>query len=59
MINNKIHYKYGIEFKGTIVSFNEKLQKYRIRITEWIGKGYPHLEYHLTEEEIRTRSSVG
>ena len=53
MLNKKVHFKKGIEFKGTVVSYDEKIQKFKIKIDEWIGKGYPHLIYWLTEEEIQ------
>lgn len=47
-----IHYKGLIEFKGEVLYFDEVLQKYKIKVTEWLGRGYPHLVYYLTKEEI-------
>lgn len=54
MIEKQIHYKNIIEFKGTVVTFDPSIQKYKINVTEWIGRGYPHLVYWLTEEQINS-----
>ena len=59
LIGKKIHYKKLIEFKGEVISFDKQTNKYKIKVTEWIGKGYPHLFYYLSEEETRTHSSDG
>ena len=46
----KIHYKYlGIEFKG--IFLKDVFGKYKIQVTEWIGEGYPHQYYYLTNEQ--------
>lgn len=58
MIGKKIYYKCGIKFKGEVVSFDKSIQKFKIKVTEWIGKGYPHLNYWLTEEEINKYCTI-
>ena len=38
--------------KNYIDRYSETAQRYVINITEWLSKGYPHLTYYLTKEEI-------
>lgn len=45
-----------IKFKGKIEFFDSEIQKYRIKIYEWGGRGYPHFYYHLTKKEIEERT---
>lgn len=44
--------KFGIEFKGFIVK--ECYEFYHVQITEWIGKGYPHLKYYIKKSEYES-----
>lgn len=48
----RIHYKSVIEFKGTIEYFDSEIHRYKIKIDEWIGKGYPHLYYYITKKQL-------
>ena len=39
-----VEYKFlQIHFKGEIEFFATEIQKYKIKVNAWIGKGYPHL----------------
>lgn len=42
-----------INFKGTIEWFDPEIQKYKIKVNEWIGKGYPHLFYYSNRENLK------
>lgn len=47
-----------LEFKGVITKFDDKVKMYHIKISEWIGYGYPHLSYYLTEEQINKHCTI-
>lgn len=39
-----VEYKFlQIHFKGIVEWFDPEIQKYKIKVNEWNGKGYPHL----------------
>lgn len=50
LIGKKIHYKGLVEFTGVIVAV--VYDHYKIKVKEWLGKGYPHLIFYLTEDMI-------
>lgn len=57
-MNNFDYSKKGIEvefkflqvhFKGIVELFDPSISKYKIKVTEWLGRGYPHLIYYSDE----------
>ena len=54
-----VEYKFlQIHFKGIVEFFDPEIQKYKIKVNEWIGKGYPHLFYYMPKESLNLNEQV-